>query len=55
MMSAAALADGTTVLTGDASIRSRPAGPLMEALAGLGYTPTRRAGTGARRSSCADR
>jgi 3-phosphoshikimate 1-carboxyvinyltransferase len=36
MMSAAALADGTTVLTGDASIRSRPAGPLMEALAGLG-------------------
>jgi len=36
MMSAAALADGAAVLTGDASIRSRPAGPLLDALTGLG-------------------
>ncbi|MFD1564725.1 3-phosphoshikimate 1-carboxyvinyltransferase [Haloarchaeobius amylolyticus] len=33
---AAALADGTTVLTGDESLRSRPQGPLLEALADLG-------------------
>ena len=33
---AAALADGTTVLTGDASLRSRPQGPLLDALSTLG-------------------
>ncbi|NUB91697.1 3-phosphoshikimate 1-carboxyvinyltransferase [Haloterrigena sp. SYSU A121-1] len=33
---AAALADGTTVLTGDESLRSRPQGPLLEALSALG-------------------
>ena len=33
---AAALADGTTVLTGDASLRSRPQGPLLRALETLG-------------------
>ncbi|ELY52747.1 3-phosphoshikimate 1-carboxyvinyltransferase [Natronorubrum bangense] len=33
---AAALADGTTVLTGDESLRSRPQGPLLEAVADLG-------------------
>ncbi|MFY4815818.1 3-phosphoshikimate 1-carboxyvinyltransferase, partial [Haloarcula sp. AONF1] len=33
---AAALADGTTVLTGDGSLRSRPQGPLLEALGDLG-------------------
>ncbi|MFB6157223.1 MAG: 3-phosphoshikimate 1-carboxyvinyltransferase [Haloferacaceae archaeon] len=32
----AALADGLTVLTGDASLRSRPQGPLLDALGGLG-------------------
>ncbi len=32
----AALADGTTVLTGDASLRSRPQGPLLSALETLG-------------------
>ncbi|WP_255169707.1 3-phosphoshikimate 1-carboxyvinyltransferase [Natrononativus amylolyticus] len=32
----AALADGTTVLTGDDSLRSRPQGPLLEAIADLG-------------------
>ncbi|MDB9301381.1 3-phosphoshikimate 1-carboxyvinyltransferase [Halorubrum ezzemoulense] len=32
---AAALADGTTVLTGDESLRSRPQGPLLDALADL--------------------
>ncbi len=32
----AALAGGTTVLTGDASLRSRPQGPLLEAIADLG-------------------
>ena len=35
-MAAAALADGTTTLTGDASIRSRPAGPLIQCLNDLG-------------------
>lgn len=34
----AALADGTTVLTGDSSLRSRPHGPLLDALSGLGGT-----------------
>ncbi|NIC00589.1 3-phosphoshikimate 1-carboxyvinyltransferase [Halobacterium sp. R2-5] len=33
---AAALADGTTVLTGDESLRSRPQGPLLDAIADLG-------------------
>ena len=33
---AAALADGTTVLTGDESLRSRPQGPLLEAIDDLG-------------------
>jgi len=33
---AAALADGTSVLTGDGSLRSRPQGPLLDALADLG-------------------
>ncbi|WP_408958903.1 3-phosphoshikimate 1-carboxyvinyltransferase [Natrinema sp. 74] len=33
---AAALADGTSVLTGDESLRSRPQGPLLEALTKLG-------------------
>jgi 3-phosphoshikimate 1-carboxyvinyltransferase len=32
----AALADGTTVLTGDSSLRSRPQGPLLEAIEDLG-------------------
>lgn len=32
----AALADGTTVLTGDASLRSRPQGPLLAAIDALG-------------------
>ncbi len=32
----AALADGITVLTGDDSLRSRPQGPLLEALTALG-------------------
>ncbi|ELY60155.1 3-phosphoshikimate 1-carboxyvinyltransferase [Natronococcus amylolyticus DSM 10524] len=32
---AAALADGTSVLTGDGSLRSRPQGPLLEAIADL--------------------
>jgi len=33
---AAALADGTTVLTGDSSLRSRPQGPLLDAVEQLG-------------------
>jgi 3-phosphoshikimate 1-carboxyvinyltransferase len=32
----AALADGTTVLTGDGSLRSRPQGPLLDAIEQLG-------------------
>ncbi|PSP82935.1 3-phosphoshikimate 1-carboxyvinyltransferase [Halobacteriales archaeon QS_1_68_17] len=32
----AALADGTTVLTGDSSLRSRPQGPLLDAIEQLG-------------------
>ncbi len=34
----AALADGTTVLTGDESLRSRPQGPLLDAIGQLGGT-----------------
>lgn len=33
---AAALAEGSTVLTGDASLRARPQGPLLDALSALG-------------------
>jgi len=33
---AAGLVDGTTVLTGDGSLRSRPQGPLLDALSALG-------------------
>jgi 3-phosphoshikimate 1-carboxyvinyltransferase len=43
---AAALADGTTVLTGDASLRSRPHGPLLEAVSGLGGTARSTRGNG---------
>ncbi len=35
-MGTAALADGYSVFTGDEQIRNRPAGPLLEALSGLG-------------------
>jgi len=34
----AALADGTTVITGDASLRQRPQGPLLDAIDQLGGT-----------------
>ena len=43
---AAALADGTTVLTGDSSLRSRPHGPLLDALSGLGGTARSTRGNG---------
>ncbi|WP_193310056.1 3-phosphoshikimate 1-carboxyvinyltransferase [Halorubrum halophilum] len=43
---AAALADGTTVLTGDGSLRSRPQGPLLEALDGLGVRAESTRGNG---------
>ncbi|MGB9962562.1 3-phosphoshikimate 1-carboxyvinyltransferase [Halobacterium sp. MBLA0001] len=43
---AAALADGTTVLTGDASLRARPQGPLLDALSGLGGTARSTRGNG---------
>lgn len=36
LSAAAALADGITVLTGDASLRSRPQGPLLDAISQLG-------------------
>lgn len=36
----AALADGTTRLTGDASLRRRPNGPLLDAIADLGASAT---------------
>ena len=42
----AALADGTTVLTGDSSLRSRPHGPLLEALSDLGGTARSTRGNG---------
>jgi len=43
---AAALADGTTVLTGDSSLRSRPHGPLLGALSDLGGTARSTRGNG---------
>ena len=43
---AAALADGTTVLTGDSSLRSRPHGPLLDALSELGGTARSTRGNG---------
>ncbi|CAM2816178.1 3-phosphoshikimate 1-carboxyvinyltransferase [Halobacterium salinarum] len=43
---AAALADGTTVLTGDASLRARPHGPLLDTLSGLGGTARSTRGNG---------
>ncbi|MDL0121859.1 3-phosphoshikimate 1-carboxyvinyltransferase, partial [Halobacterium salinarum] len=43
---AAALADGTTVLTGDKSLRARPHGPLLDALSGLGGTARSTRGNG---------
>ncbi|GAB6878091.1 3-phosphoshikimate 1-carboxyvinyltransferase [Halorubrum gandharaense] len=43
---AAALADGGTVLTGDSSLRSRPQGPLLEALDDLGVRAESTRGNG---------
>ncbi|WP_418284430.1 3-phosphoshikimate 1-carboxyvinyltransferase [Halorubrum sp. DTA46] len=43
---AAALADGTTVLTGDGSLRSRPQGPLLDALSDLGVRAESTRGNG---------
>jgi 3-phosphoshikimate 1-carboxyvinyltransferase len=43
---AAALADGTTVLTGDSSLRSRPHAPLLGALPDLGGTARSTRGNG---------
>jgi len=43
---AAALADGTTVLTGDSSLRSRPQGPLLDALDDLGVDAASTRGNG---------
>ena len=42
----AGLVDGTTVLTGDSSLRSRPQGPLLEALESLGATARSTVGDG---------
>ena len=42
----AGLVDGTTVLTGDASLRSRPQGPLLDALESLGATARSTRGNG---------
>ncbi|MFC3957120.1 3-phosphoshikimate 1-carboxyvinyltransferase [Halovivax cerinus] len=42
----AALADGTTVLTGDESLRSRPQGPLLDALSELDATARSTRGNG---------
>lgn len=42
----AALADGTTVLTGDSSLRSRPQGPLLDAIEQLGGRAESTRGTG---------
>jgi len=41
----AALCDGLTVLTGDDSLRSRPQGPLLDALTELGSAPKAHATT----------
>jgi len=43
---AAALADGTSVITGDASLRSRPQGPLLDALSDLGVRAESTRGNG---------
>ncbi len=43
---AAALADGTTVLTGDRSLRSRPQGPLLDAIEALGGSARSTRGNG---------
>ncbi len=43
---AASLADGGTVLTGDGSLRSRPQGPLLSALGGLGVRAESTRGNG---------
>ncbi|MGB9965430.1 3-phosphoshikimate 1-carboxyvinyltransferase [Halobacterium sp. CBA1126] len=43
---AAALADGTTVLTGDRSLRSRPQGPLLDAIEDLGGSARSTRGNG---------
>ena len=43
---AAALADGTSVITGDASLRSRPQGPLLDALCDLGVRAESTRGNG---------
>jgi len=45
-MSAAAVCDGMTELTGDEQTRSRSAGPLLDALSQLGATAFSKAGTG---------
>ena len=45
-MSAAALCDGVTELTGDDQVRRRSAGPLLRALSELGATATSRDGSG---------
>ena len=42
----ASLLPGTTVLTGDESLRSRPMGPLLEALVNLGANAISRGGDG---------
>jgi 3-phosphoshikimate 1-carboxyvinyltransferase len=42
----AGLVDGTTVLTGDASLRKRPQGPLLEAIEQLGGAAESTRGTG---------
>jgi len=42
----AALADGTTVLTGDQSLRSRPQGPLLDAIESVGGRAESTRGTG---------
>jgi len=46
MTAAAALAEGTTVLTGDDSLRSRPHGPLLEAIDDLGGSADSTRGNG---------
>jgi 3-phosphoshikimate 1-carboxyvinyltransferase len=46
VMACAALADGTTVLTGDESLRSRPQGPLLDAIEQLGGSAESTRGNG---------